>query len=91
MPWNSSSRLNATSGFQSVIVGAQLGEVVAEAERAHRVAGLLEARHHVVLGPELVDLLVAVALEARRRHEALVHQHQDAQRLHTARLSRQCS
>jgi hypothetical protein len=68
MPWNSSSRLNATSGSQSVI--------------ADGVAGLLQVRDHVVLGAELVDLLVAVALEARRRHEAFVHQDQNAQRLH---------
>ena len=64
--------------------GAQLGEIVAQAQGPDLMPGLFQGGGDVVLGPELVDFLVAVSLETGRRHEALVHQHQDSRRLHRA-------
>ena len=64
---------------------AQLGEIVAQAQGLDLVPGLLQRRGDVVFGPELVDFLVTVSLEAGRRHETLMHQHQDSRRLHSGR------
>ncbi|MNC89620.1 hypothetical protein D3C83_55850 [compost metagenome] len=54
-------------------------QFVGHAERLHFMSELAERRDHVVLGLPFVRLLFGEALQAVRRHQRRVHQHDDAQ------------